>query len=385
MPAPFRLLAGAVLAWSALLGSPGAAAAPVPPPAAADCMIRFEVSSSFRELRIQVELHVFRGWNIDTVWEREDGTARWLEPGEDRAWYATVPGRCGRRRAYAFSLGAYRDGVAVREDDWPTLRIPPAGELVAREVHVGDLAQEFPGWDDDPPPDEGPAHPPGEPTSAPAPEPVPSPAPAPTSEPPAQSEPPAEPASFPGTALLTEDFTAVPEGGFPEYFEYLGGHAQVGSVDGRPALVMENGTWFRVPLGGDLGERFAIEFDYRSPSRFAYLYVAPFHAASATGAAGLHYRHIPFHHFAITTETIGVGVRGGMPDMTHAVSLNTAYTHGLVPIRLVVEGEAATVFVDDEQVARLPRAEIPRTDVLEFFYHGNRGPGHIANLRVTSD
>ena len=68
-----------------------------------------------------------------------------------------------------------------------------------------------------------------------------------------------------------------------------------------------------------------------------------------------------------------------------ATARNRLFTEAMVPVRLVVEGPSATAFVNGEQVARLPRAEIPRTDVLEFYYHGTRGPGHIANLRVTSE
>lgn len=56
-----------------------------------------------------------------------------------------------------------------------------------------------------------------------------------------------------------------------------------------------------------------------------------------------------------------------------------------MPIRLDVDGRAARVYVNGEQVVMLPSTTIVRSDVVEFSYTLGRGAGYIGNLVIRAD
>ena len=187
--------------------------------------------------------------------------------------------------------------------------------------------------------------------------------------------------------LYASEFAALAEGDFPPDLTYRGGGMQIDKSEGDAMLRCQGGSWFHIALASILPEHFDIEFDYYTSESYAVLFVAAFDAEvsglSPPSYSG--YRQGPFHFFSIANTSVGVAVDRAMDSLPMANANNSAFTHSVVPIRLEVRGKQAKIFVEGEQAVLLPSADIPRTDVIEFFYGsmGAPGNGFIGNIRVT--
>lgn len=200
--------------------------------------------------------------------------------------------------------------------------------------------------------------------------------------------PPATGGFVPGArTLAAADLRDVPVGGFPDALEYVAGSMQVVAHGGRPMLEMDREGTFRVPLPEALPDRFTIEFVYHNPHRFATLLFAPYDPATGTPPLDLR----PAHHFILSLESNGNGVRPGLRarDLPHATRVSPRYSESYVdgPVRVqgVVDGDRATLFIDGEQVANLPRATFERARAVEFHYKGGRGAAYVGDVRVAGD
>lgn len=321
----------------------------------------------------------------------------------------TLPLACNRERRYRLRISVLRPEIPIDslhyytlttnlshvvEQDY-TLYHPSADGFTQDPVlRLGDLSRLFPGLEDRPSGGDPVAS--GSPSgSGGSPDPLES-ATGDEATPPTWV-PPASEGFVPGArTLFASDFRGVAVGAFPDVCFYGGGAMQVVSHGGRPMLEMDREGWFHVPLPDALPDRFTIEFLYHSPHRFATLLFAPYDPATATRPpSSPHYRPVRAHHFILTLESNGNGVRPGLGagDLPHAVRVSRrvggapaeAYVDGPVRIQAVVDGERATLFVDGERVAHLPRAGFERAAAVEFYYKGGRGPAYVGDIRITGD
>ncbi len=329
---------------------------------------------------------------------------RRVPAGETVSLTETLPLACNANRRYRLQIVVLRpdfppdtdryESVGPYVDQEYTLYHPSADGFTQDPVlQLGDLSRLFPGLEDrrsdapvasdSPSGDSGDAPGPtggsaGGGNVAPGPS---------TWTPPAASE------FVPGARTLAAvDLRDVPVGGFPEGLEYVGGAIQVVAHEGRPMLEMDREGTFRVPLPEALPDRFTVEFLYHNPHRFATLLFAPYDPATATrGPSTPHYRPVRAHHFVLSLESTGNGVRPGLgaDDLPHAVRVSErhagAYVDRPVPVQVVVDGELATMFVDGEQVASLPRSTFERAGAVEFYYKGGRGAAYVGDIRVAGD
>lgn len=189
-----------------------------------------------------------------------------------------------------------------------------------------------------------------------------------------------------GTDLYVSDFASVDDGDFPPALAFRGGGMQVDRSQGGAMLQFSGGSWFHIRLPEELPENFVIEFDYFTNEAYAVLYVSPFDAAvsgqSPPSYSG--YRQVPFNFFAVANTSVGVAIDAGTASLPKANAQNSAFTEGVVPVRMEVKGNQAKVFVDGKQVVMHPAATTPRTDVVEFFYAsmGAPGNGYVGNIRI---
>lgn len=189
-------------------------------------------------------------------------------------------------------------------------------------------------------------------------------------------------------ALYASNFASLAEGDFPPDLTFRGGSMQIDTSRGNAMLRFEGGSWFHIPLDATLPENFVIEFDYYTSESYAVLFVSAFDAAVSgqTPPSYSGYRQGQFHFFSIANTSVGVAVDRALDSLPWANASNSAFTDGVVSIRLEVRGNQAKIFVEGNQAVLLPSAEIPRTDVIEFFYGsmGSPGNGYVGNIRVLS-
>lgn len=163
---------------------------------------------------------------------------------------------------------------------------------------------------------------------------------------------------------------------------------QIDKSRGDAMLRFEGGSWFHIPLDAALPGNFVIEFDYYTSESYAVLFVSAFDAAVSgqTPPSYSGYRQGPFHFFAIANTSVGVAVDRALDSLPRANASNSSFTRDVVPIRLEVKGNQAKIFVEGHQAVLLPSAEIPRTNVIEFFYGSMGAPGHgyVGNIRILS-
>jgi len=188
--------------------------------------------------------------------------------------------------------------------------------------------------------------------------------------------------------LYASDFASLAEGDFPADLTFRGGSIQIDNSQGDAMLRFAGGSWFHIPLTATLAESFVIEFDYYTNELYAVLFVSPFDAAVSgrTPPSYSGYRQGQFHFFSIANTSVGVAIDAASDSLPKANAQHSAFTDGVVPIRLEVKGNQAKIFVEGNQIVLHPSATFLRTDVIEFFYGsmGAPGNGYVGNIRIRS-
>lgn len=196
----------------------------------------------------------------------------------------------------------------------------------------------------------------------------------------------AQPADEP-VVLFASDFASLADGDFPPGLVFRGGGMQIDRTQGEAMLRFQGNSWFHIELGAMLPEDFAIEFDYYTNEHNAVLFVSAFDAAQAGQSAPSYsgYRQGPFNFFTIASTVVGAAVDRGSSNLPMANAQNSAFTAGVVPIRLEARGNQARIFIDGSQVVIHPSASLLRSDVVEFFYAsvGSPGNGYLGNIRIS--
>ncbi len=170
------------------------------------------------------------------------------------------------------------------------------------------------------------------------------------------------------------DFASDRVGDFPRRLEFATGNMEVVEWQGQRLLRATSQSAFYVPLPETLPERFTIEFDTYNP---AYDWVAVYTARIEAGP--MHYGNHPGSYFLVTGNE--AGIEGDGPE---AKTQTRAFTEGLVPVRIMVDGSYAKMYLGEHRVANVPNANIVRGDKLHFIIYqpSTEQPTYIGNLRV---
>lgn len=159
-------------------------------------------------------------------------------------------------------------------------------------------------------------------------------------------------------------------------FEYLGGEIWSAYEGSTSALEFGESAWFRVHLPETLGERFAVQLDWKGPSASTLLFApAPPSVKNRPMIPG--FRDGDGHHFSVSTTGPGLGVapdRGSGLDGHATFGLDTLLeksSFGRVALWFEVNGEEVDIYGLGSAVPVLSSTSpvsIPRTDAIDFYY-----------------
>lgn len=182
--------------------------------------------------------------------------------------------------------------------------------------------------------------------------------------------------------LFYEDYANDRVGNFPARFEFVSGNWEVAEWQGR-RLLRNTGprhSAFRIVLPEALPERFTIETEVYFPHGNQQLALMTQPPEGSWNAVDYNYFRIGGNH--------GTGV-DAPPNSGLSTSINRAERvhEGLVPIRIIVDGEYAKVYVGENRTANIPNAVLPRSEVLHFentYFADEENPMYIGPIRVAA-
>jgi outer membrane protein OmpA-like peptidoglycan-associated protein len=172
--------------------------------------------------------------------------------------------------------------------------------------------------------------------------------------------------------LFAEDFEDDRVGNFPKRLEFVKGNMEVVEWEGRRLVRSTAGTLFDIYLPEALPERFTVEFDLNNGA--AHMLQRLFTSVPESGL-----KDYPGNWFKFNSSP---GVVGNGPESTtHTFRIREQLT----TIRIQVDGRYAKVYLDEERVANIPNAELPRSDVLRFEITGSQdNPTYFGNIIIAA-
>jgi outer membrane protein OmpA-like peptidoglycan-associated protein len=164
------------------------------------------------------------------------------------------------------------------------------------------------------------------------------------------------------TVWAATDFSDEPLGRFPEtQLEFLNGNMEIVEMDGVKVLEASANSTFRVNLPRELPEAFTLEFYLMlgAPNMATSVFFSPLGERVPNWYEGqyVHLYSRPGIYFQSQPLSIITGMWSLAEDMT--------------PIKLQVDGDYAIMYVGTEKAANLPRAELPRSNTIDFHMRAN--------------
>lgn len=183
------------------------------------------------------------------------------------------------------------------------------------------------------------------------------------------------------TVLFAEDYGEDKVGDFPRRLEFVRGNWEIVEWEGRRLLrnTGPRASAFEIELPRALPERFTIEVD-------AYFTHANHQVIVSTTPPpeGKDWGSLEGNFFRIGRAQ-GTGVdtraRGGVS----ATNRTDQVGERLTPIRIMVDGSYAKVYVGERRVANVPNAELPRTSkiwVENVYAASEENPVYLGRIRV---
>jgi OOP family OmpA-OmpF porin len=175
----------------------------------------------------------------------------------------------------------------------------------------------------------------------------------------------------PGERLLfAEDFTKDEVGDFPRRLELKKGNMEV--------VEWQGGRWLRgtsypasfyVTLPEPLPERFTLEFDYTG-------------AGNTGWSADIYFSEERDHTYVWAIPYKG-GLTGGGVSSESGTSKDLTGT--VFPVRVMVDGNYAKVYIGDKRVANAPNAKLGRSNKILFDLKADeKNPFFFSNLRIAA-
>jgi len=163
--------------------------------------------------------------------------------------------------------------------------------------------------------------------------------------------------------LFVSDFSADNPGDFPRGLELVEGNMQVIEWQGRRFIQTSSKyNAFAVPLPETLPEQFTIEFDLYDAAGVWGVGIALSDPPNRGFTWSAYYEA---HVFRAGHEH-GSGV-WGRNNRQVATSVDMRSAEQIVPVRIMVDGAHAKMFIGENRVANVPQADLPRSDRIYFF------------------
>jgi OmpA-OmpF porin, OOP family len=181
----------------------------------------------------------------------------------------------------------------------------------------------------------------------------------------------------PGDRLLfADDFSSDRVGNFPRRLEFVAGSLEIVEWQGQQFLRSTAESAFTVALPEALPERFTIEFDVHTGS-----FLWDVHVLTEPK------RRMYDVSMARGESVIKLGRRSGLTgrDVPEALADSPELQAGLVPIRIMADGNYMKVFLNERRVANVPNAAIRRGDKVQIWIRGNEeNPSFVSNIRIAA-
>jgi outer membrane protein OmpA-like peptidoglycan-associated protein len=159
------------------------------------------------------------------------------------------------------------------------------------------------------------------------------------------------------TVLFYEDFANDRVGDFPRRLTFVRGNWEIVEWQGR-RLLRNTGprhAAVQIPLPSPLPERFTIEIEAYFPHPNQQLIIA---TAPPQGAGNV--AQIEGNFFQIAVMQGGTGVTSRSNTAVKSLNPTEIVSKELAPVRIMVDGTYAKVYVGEQRVANVPNAELRR-------------------------
>lgn len=186
----------------------------------------------------------------------------------------------------------------------------------------------------------------------------------------------------PGNRILfAEDFSQDRVGDFPKRLEFVKGNWEIVEWEGQ-RLLRNTGPRYaavKIVLPRELPESFTIELDAHfthGNHRMIVATTAPEPGKYWNSLEGNFFQIGVAHGTGVTTRA-----KGGVESTNRSPEVET----GLVPIRIMVDGRYAKVYVRERRVANIPNAEFRRSAeiYIENIYSGSaENPLYLGPIRI---
>lgn len=187
--------------------------------------------------------------------------------------------------------------------------------------------------------------------------------------------------------LFAEDFTNDTVGDFPRRLELVKGNWEIVDWKGR-RLLRHTGprhSAFRIPLPETLPERFTIELEVHFPHpnhRLAVVTQAPPGPSPRPVLSTLSGNYVQI------SPAGGTGVSAPHNKGIQAVTQTKgSIDTELTPIRVMADGRYVKVYVNEQRVANVPNAELPRGNALyveNLYSASEKDPMYLGAIRVAA-
>ncbi len=177
----------------------------------------------------------------------------------------------------------------------------------------------------------------------------------------------------PGNRILfAEDFSRDRVGDFPRRLEFVKGNMEVVEWQGGRYLRSNASSIIRISLPETLPERFTIEFDINTGA-------VHMRNVLLTSPLETTLNQYPGSYFQMTSS---VGVVGKGPEST---TQTFRLREELTPVRIHADGRYVKMYLNEQRVANLPNADLPRTNTLELHLVGDlKYPTYLGNIRIAA-
>lgn len=182
--------------------------------------------------------------------------------------------------------------------------------------------------------------------------------------------------------LFYEDYSDDRVGNFPARLEFVDGNWEIVEWQGRRLLRTTGPRYaaFRIVLPEALPERFTIETE-------AYFPGANHTLALLTQPPRQSVNQVDYNYLLISGMH-GTGVQANRNQgLSTSLNKDRRIEERLMPIRIIVDGDYAKVFVGENRTANVPNAVLPRTEALQFvvtYGASERSPMYIGAIRVAA-
>lgn len=187
----------------------------------------------------------------------------------------------------------------------------------------------------------------------------------------------------PGERVLFEsDFSVENEGDFPRQLEFIQGNMQVVNWQGQAFLRADTKeSRFAVQLPETMPDRFTIEFEMYDAAAVSGVSVALIEPKNF----GWAWTHDYDEQFFNAGHRQGSGIWAKQGRQV-SVKKDPRPSQEFVPVRIMVDGAHAKMFIGEDRVANVPTASLGRSDKIYFFMEP-RAPEkltYISNIRIAA-